>query len=386
MQKVYADGFCNIAATAAVDSSKGLFFPRDVYNLQPCLVNIPWMGKSDVLYEIVDLLAWNRNILSAPLNQRAWVLQERLLAPRVLHFGKEQLCWECCEMEATENYFEGVPGRLPGEPQFKCLDPKIDSAALITQSEHEKLLWPLQKWQMVIYTYSKMNLTFPSDKLIALSGIASHFKSICKDEYVAGMWRRFLCGQLLWRPEHIGSEVCRPQQYRGPSFSWIALDGKILPGEATDEGIVAKILDVSIDRLNDNEMGPVVGGHLVISGPVKPIHLQRFLGGKDYNWAIRSSNGKYFKAGAWADVGTDSFPQSSSLMQIKHRKLQDGSFQILSLLLAHIPGSRGDYRRVGSHFASESNDVDILQEHGGEENVPCEKYDPDTGHHIIRIF
>jgi hypothetical protein len=30
-----------------------------------------------------------------PLLQRAWVLQERLLSPRVLHFGRHELMWEC---------------------------------------------------------------------------------------------------------------------------------------------------------------------------------------------------------------------------------------------------------------------------------------------------
>lgn len=30
-----------------------------------------------------------------PLLRRAWAYQERLLAPRVLHFGKDESVWEC---------------------------------------------------------------------------------------------------------------------------------------------------------------------------------------------------------------------------------------------------------------------------------------------------
>ncbi|KAF2805628.1 uncharacterized protein BDZ99DRAFT_540174, partial [Mytilinidion resinicola] len=33
-----------------------------------------------------------------PLFSRAWALQERLLARRVLHFGPEELVWECCSL------------------------------------------------------------------------------------------------------------------------------------------------------------------------------------------------------------------------------------------------------------------------------------------------
>ena len=32
---------------------------------------------------------------ASPLGGRGWALQERLLAPRTLHFGREQLFWEC---------------------------------------------------------------------------------------------------------------------------------------------------------------------------------------------------------------------------------------------------------------------------------------------------
>lgn len=45
----------------------------------------------------------------APVNIRAWVVQERLLAPRVLHFGQTQVIWECRELSACELYPHGLP-------------------------------------------------------------------------------------------------------------------------------------------------------------------------------------------------------------------------------------------------------------------------------------
>jgi hypothetical protein len=35
-----------------------------------------------------------------PLNRRAWVMQEHLLAPRTIHFA-DQIVWECREMTQT---------------------------------------------------------------------------------------------------------------------------------------------------------------------------------------------------------------------------------------------------------------------------------------------
>lgn len=41
---------------------------------------------------------------ASPLNGRGWVLQGRLLAPRTLHFGREQLFWECRECRHPEGH------------------------------------------------------------------------------------------------------------------------------------------------------------------------------------------------------------------------------------------------------------------------------------------
>ena len=41
---------------------------------------------------------------ASPLGGRGWVLQERLLAPRTLNFGREQLFWECRECRHPEGH------------------------------------------------------------------------------------------------------------------------------------------------------------------------------------------------------------------------------------------------------------------------------------------
>jgi serine/threonine protein kinase len=43
---------------------------------------------------------------------RAWVLQERLLSPRLLHLGPEQMYWECNALKASETFPRGLPPLL----------------------------------------------------------------------------------------------------------------------------------------------------------------------------------------------------------------------------------------------------------------------------------
>jgi len=100
MYQIYRNSYCNISATAATDSEKGLFSNRKPHQLWEDDINlnvegIPGQAQAPEqriqTCRIDNLLFWERNVDDAPVNRRGWVLQERLLAPRVLHFAKTRL-------------------------------------------------------------------------------------------------------------------------------------------------------------------------------------------------------------------------------------------------------------------------------------------------------
>ncbi len=66
----------------------------------------------------------------------------------------------------------------------------------------------------------------PSNKLPALSSIATKFHAKTGMRYVAGLWEPWLPGALLWRVHKSSSYsktyVPRPQEWRAPSWSWLA--------------------------------------------------------------------------------------------------------------------------------------------------------------------
>ena len=53
-----------------------------------------------------------KSFLDQPLLRRGWVMQEKLLATRVIHFTGSDLIWECHTGAAAESYPIQVPDAL----------------------------------------------------------------------------------------------------------------------------------------------------------------------------------------------------------------------------------------------------------------------------------
>jgi hypothetical protein len=95
MRDVYSKAAFCIAATAAPSSEVGLFFDRDTMKLTPSvLAEATWSNPQEGSdWPIPGSYLFRHEppnpifaIDHAPLNQRAWVAQERFLSPRILHF------------------------------------------------------------------------------------------------------------------------------------------------------------------------------------------------------------------------------------------------------------------------------------------------------------
>ncbi|KAF8540599.1 hypothetical protein BDD12DRAFT_916981 [Trichophaea hybrida] len=57
----------------------------------------------------------------------------------------------------------------------------------------------------------------PSDKLVALAGVAEEFHRVWKTKYLAGLWQHTLLQDLLWYNSY--QYLPRPEKYRVPSWS-----------------------------------------------------------------------------------------------------------------------------------------------------------------------
>jgi hypothetical protein len=330
MDQVYNNSLCNISATAARNSSEGLYVDRDSKqhwidevnlntanvpgrplklekpkeklpiqdsalqlpnanpkNSKPVkntrLVNGGKVADAPKKYTVLDLDFWETTVDQAPVNRRGWVLQERLIAPRVLHFCHDQIAWECWEMDAIESRPNGTPllqlksGSIVRWSRFKGMVPSVDGKALrnarLSRGRRKKgqyvdidahmeceipSIYCFEVWKRIVENYSRLCLTKGTDKLIALAGIAKIMSRRIfngrDEDYIAGMWRANLESQLLWRVDpalqkdqtyYPHSDRPSMDEYRAPSFSWAAID--------TERGInYADVTD--FDRGNKDEL------------------------------------------------------------------------------------------------------------------------------------
>lgn len=92
---IYGGSFLTIAARAAKNPEGGCFFARQTpalscriqyYSSDSSVVGSMYFRDPDALVE---------KLSAAPLDSRGWVLQEKVLSPRVVSYGVQQVYWEC---------------------------------------------------------------------------------------------------------------------------------------------------------------------------------------------------------------------------------------------------------------------------------------------------
>jgi hypothetical protein len=204
MDRVYQNCFCNLASCQVTNHKEGFFWERDSHLGGPFSLQWNWLDYTETFTLLFDWFP----IVSrhSPLYRRGWVVQERLLSPRTMHFSTFPF-WECHEMVACEAYPSGLRGQ---QYEWSHMPEKG-----IMQEDED----PDDFWSRIIQQYSKCDLTHFRDKLVALSGVARLLKEKSKSEYLAGLWDKNLIQGLIWQVgKHIygiDMKVERPGEYVG---------------------------------------------------------------------------------------------------------------------------------------------------------------------------
>jgi hypothetical protein len=136
----------------------------------------------------------------SPLSDRGWCCQERILSPRILHYTRTQLFWECRETLLAEDNLR--PWTIAGEDGFSTVCGLARNLyGTTTNQEGLRRLLGIWYHQVVSQTYSRRKLTYPDDKLSAISGLARAFSRHIREPYLAGLWltNEDLAWGLSWR-------------------------------------------------------------------------------------------------------------------------------------------------------------------------------------------
>ncbi|CZR69817.1 uncharacterized protein PAC_19717 [Phialocephala subalpina] len=258
MSNVYKNSYCNVAALESIDSHGGLFSARDPKLLRPLIVKADWRGAPNTMWFTKLQLRekhYHETIDSAPLHQRAWVLQERLLAPRNLHFGKHMVYWECRRSIASEN--------------MELKNKSNSCNSVFWWPKDTDVREALRTWCSIVTTYTRARLTYPKDRLVAISAVAKETKRILdsglreKCTYLAGLWSCHLAEQLLWYVR-LDSGAIRPPGYRAPSWSWASVDSEVFISCETERTLLVKIHKAMVVSSLNDEYIQVTNGYIQV--------------------------------------------------------------------------------------------------------------------------
>jgi hypothetical protein len=296
MRYVYSHSACNIAASAAINQDSGFFRTRCESNILPAVVSY-YSSQNSGPKQHYLLFEWNRHLARGPLQERGWIFQECLLAPRVLYFTENQVLYECFQETKSEGFPQGIPYHRRPKDLGSLWDLLDDHASKSVSKKPERMSFRVHElWNHILERYSRCNFTFSKDRLPALLGIAQLFAQVTGDEYIDGLWRSHLIEQLVWR-------VPQPQSQsiveRGiSSWSWASTDEEVKPVILSEDWRNLIVIN-GIERRDASEISSTtaewsslrLAGVLSVLGEEKSLeYLYNHMGVKTLNAKLSQDN------------------------------------------------------------------------------------------------
>lgn len=249
MHHIYQNSYLNLMAAASSNSHGGLYSSKYSFLSIPFLVPLKDPHKPKLAW-YPHMTAKRENLKDLTLFTRGWVMQERVLARRNLIFG-EEIHWECYDSSGSENFLTG-----------SALEKRLHTVVGETDASRRSV------WQNIVKDYSRLNLTFASDRLIAIAGMAAELGSIWDGgvQYHAGLWSFHLRSSLLW---YSMKPSIPAKDFIAPSWSWASVSKPIQWFDADDCDALAEVLHVGVDLTSQGHpFGPVTKGTIRLNGPL----------------------------------------------------------------------------------------------------------------------
>ncbi|KAH7073777.1 heterokaryon incompatibility protein-domain-containing protein [Paraphoma chrysanthemicola] len=231
MPEVYSHGACTISASRASSSEEGFLQAHQIDGIhhKPVALRVTCPDGIPGYVTLSSRGAEYRNA-KEPVHGRAWCYQERILSPRILDFGHTQVQWIC----KSKRYADG--GRV---------ERAVTTDALLGNSLQNLSQRAIQdSWSNVIWKYTRRDMTFVGDRLLAVSAIATVFAPHLRCDYLAGHWRNLLSLQLAWivgQPKYSRSNI-----FVAPSWSWASVSDMVY-WDMQDERVPAvEVLDCQV--------------------------------------------------------------------------------------------------------------------------------------------
>lgn len=272
-------------------------------------------GHYTMEYSFLDPVAlidnntpFSRDLEDSAWDKRAWTFQELNSSELLIMFGRRKVHVLNHQGITSEGRIESVECPI-GIPLISEMHNTIFHGRY---AKRKHIYW---SWMQHVCEYNMRQLTYPTDKFPALSGIASYLsRMLPHDSYAAGLWRADLFRQLFWTEEHdqcyntldeLINHFRSPQFCIAPSWSWARHNNYFEFGfhffQMTDMDNShyrpeCTRIQPSITPSDENPLGQINSAHLTIISRVLPLSYvpRRFYHEvRGISWKIKDSKGKY---------------------------------------------------------------------------------------------
>lgn len=185
---------------------------------------------------------------------RAWTLQERFLAPRVLVFTPEQVFWECEEAFWCEDSYRELPQIAPDNHRTSLCRGELNLSWNSDRLTFDHF------YRILLGEYSTRAMKYESDTLNAFLGIIRAFERSMNLQFFWGMPTSFLESALAWGNRthalrrRLGAAVPKGHLQpltQFPSWSWTGWMGDDLT-KIDNQNLTMEPLGLDFYRVSDD--------------------------------------------------------------------------------------------------------------------------------------
>ena len=298
MQEYYELADVVIAATRADNGTKVFLGPPNKRS-KSTTVSFDGATISIALYKAMfhdHLLGKPQTLLFDPILTRGWCYQERQLSRRILHYCRDEIVFECLELQACECGAFNANSHLSGRVSFKKLGDRgmsistlvvstsstspvgtLEDVEILIDPEEERSKRAEERWSLwdqAVNAYTALHLTKSSDRLPAISGIASRLHDPSLGNYLGGLWEQNLETHLLWSV----ADNANASRIGHPSWSWSAIDAPVtMAPHFLSSKYIATVVNAKCKQATESPYGEFESGALVLSARTTTIDLESVL-------------------------------------------------------------------------------------------------------------
>ncbi len=231
MTSVYENALATVVALGADHAGEGLFLSGNEPPLASPLRTavLPFVRSKGRVVGYVSLRVFPPEEEGGARNDhfhsrwasRGWVLQERVLSRRMVYFGRWQVYGTCTQdlwyedgiryelsddvvlnKHHLQNFFRA---QRVSSSLSRFVPRRWNAWDILSFRTHT--LPPQTLWERVLSDYNNCELSVPSDKLMAIEGLATAFASVSGMTYFAGIWLEMAWVGLAWKTNRLVSKM-----------------------------------------------------------------------------------------------------------------------------------------------------------------------------------